>query len=102
MRHMVYGRAMTGSYEKTTVYLASGDYRALKGLARRQGRYPAELVREAIAEYVVRREAAPAPRSIGVGRSGRADVSERAEEYLAGLGSEGIGRAKPPKRAKRR
>lgn len=85
---MVYGTHMSADYEKTTLYLERADYRALKSLARRQGRYPAELVREAIAEYVVRREAAPRPRSIGAGRSREGDVAARAEEYLTGLGDD--------------
>ena len=96
---MVYGSQMSDAFEKTTIYLARSDYRALKGLARRQGRYPAELVREAISEYVVRREAAPLPRSIGSGRSREGDVSERAEEYLTGFGDDG---APPPAKPKRR
>lgn len=94
---MVYGSHMSADYEKTTLYLARTDYRVLKRLARRQGRYPAELVREAIAEYVVRREAAPRPRSIGAGRSREGDVAARAEEYLTGLGDD-----VPAPRAKRR
>jgi predicted transcriptional regulator len=37
---------------KTTVYLDADDYRCLKALARAQGGSAAELVREAVAEYV--------------------------------------------------
>jgi predicted transcriptional regulator len=40
---------------KTTVYLDADDYRRLKALARAQGGSAAELVREAVAEYVRRR-----------------------------------------------
>jgi hypothetical protein len=93
---------MSDTYVKTTIYLARGDYRALKGLARRQGRYPAELVREAIAEYVVRREAAPLPRSIGSGKSREGDVSERAEEYLSGFGGDALGKPASARRRTRR
>lgn len=100
--NMVYGRHMREDYDKTTVYLVSADYRALKGLARREGRYPAELVREAIAEYVVRREAASRPRSIGAGRSREGDVAERAEEYLAGLGSDAFITSAEARRGRRR
>lgn len=71
---------------KTTVYLAEADYRRLKTLARRQSRTAAELVREAVTDYA-RRHAGPArPRSLGIGRSRRGDVAERAEELLRGLG----------------
>ena len=71
---------------KTTVYLDVPDYRRLQALARETGRPAAELVREAVAEYA-RRHAAPAvPRSVGVARSGRADLSEHAEELLDDFG----------------
>lgn len=71
---------------KTTVYLDPSDYRRLKALAKSQRRPAAELVREAVAEYA-RRHAPPAqPSSIGAGRSGRGDLSERAEALLEGMG----------------
>lgn len=70
---------------KTTVYLDREDYVLLKQLARRDGRKTAELVREAIAEYARKRGPAAA-RSIGAGRSGSGDLSERAEELLRGMG----------------
>jgi len=74
------------SVTKTTVYLSAGDYRRLKALARARRRTTAALVREAVAEYARRHAARPRPRSIGAGRSGRGDVSERAEELLRGMG----------------
>ena len=72
--------------EKTTVYLNSGDYRRLKALAKEAGRPVAELVREAVAEYAARHGAAVRPSSIGIGRSGRGDLSECAEDLLGGMG----------------
>jgi hypothetical protein len=75
-------RALT----KTTLYLPEADYRRLKALARREGRAAAELVREAVTEYARRRGSARLPRSLGAGRSGRGDVSERAESLLKGIG----------------
>ena len=72
--------------DKTTLYLDGGDYRKLKRIAASRKQAPAALVREAVAEYVVRHGAAPLPKSIGAGASGRSDVGERAEEFLAGLG----------------
>ena len=71
---------------KTTLYLPEADYRRLKALAARDGRKTAELVREAVSEYARRRAGARLPRSLGAGRSGRGDVSERAEELLRGMG----------------
>jgi hypothetical protein len=72
---------------KTTVYLTAADYRRLKAMARSEGRTTAELVREAVAVYVTRR-GGKRPTTIASGRSGRGDLSERAEELLAGLGEE--------------
>ena len=72
--------------DKTTLYLDGDDYRKLKRIAARKGRAPAALVREAVAEYVVRHRAAPAPKSVGAFSSGRNDLSERAEELLDGFG----------------
>ncbi len=73
------------SFTKTTVYLPEADRRRLKELALRVGRPAAELIREAVAEYSRRRGAARLlPRSLGAGRSGRGDASERAEEMLGG------------------
>ena len=70
---------------KTTVYLTAADYRKLKAMARADGRSTADLVREAVAVYVTGRSA-KRPKTIAAGRSGRGDLSERAEELLAGLG----------------
>lgn len=71
---------------KTTLYLPEAEYRALKALARREGRPAAELVREAVVEYAKRRARVRLPKSLGTGRSGRRDLGERAEELLAGMG----------------
>ena len=74
--------------EKTTVYLNKADYRRLKVLAKEAGRPVAALVREAVSEYAARHGAAVRPSSIGVGRSGRGDLSECAEELLGGMGQD--------------
>lgn len=79
----IYGMAST---QKTTVYLDEADYRALKAIARAKGRTPASLVREAVAEYAAREKPRRSPRSLGAGRSQTGDISERAEELLAGFG----------------
>jgi hypothetical protein len=72
--------------DKTTVYLDTDDYRRLKGLGRKRGAPAAALVREAVAEYVVRHAPAKAPKSLGAFSSGRRDLSERAEDLLDGMG----------------
>jgi predicted transcriptional regulator len=71
--------------QKTTVYLGDDDYRRLKVIARELGRRPAELVREAVAEFARTHDRRKKARSVGSGRSGRGDISERAEELLSGL-----------------
>ena len=67
------------------MYLNPEDYQRLKTIARREGRAPAELVREAVAEYARRKNPARA-RSVGAGRSGKKNLSERAEALLEGMG----------------
>ena len=81
----IYGSHMP-STAKTTVYLDAGDYERLKAIARRERRAPAALVREAVKEYARRRDRQRAPRSLGAGHSGGANLSKRAEELLAGMG----------------
>jgi predicted transcriptional regulator len=71
---------------KTTVYLDDDAYRRLQQLARSQGRPAAELVREAVTEYARKHAPARKPKSIGAGRSGRGNLSERAEALLDRFG----------------
>ena len=73
---------------KTTVYLDEDAYARVKLIARRRGLKPAMLIREAVAQYADRHSKGVLPRSLGLGRSGRDDLSERAEELLEGLGAE--------------
>ncbi|MBI3074514.1 MAG: ribbon-helix-helix protein, CopG family [Deltaproteobacteria bacterium] len=77
---------MSSPAQKTTLYLDSVEYRRLQRLAKAQGKTPTALVREAIAEFNANHSRRELPRSIGAARSGRRDLSERAEELLAGLG----------------
>jgi hypothetical protein len=79
--------------QKTTVYLDVEAYRTLKRIAARQQRPPAELVREAVAEFAARHASRRRPRSVGAFASSRSDLGSRAEELLTGMGM---------KRAKRR
>ncbi len=71
---------------KTTVYLDAADYRRIKAMARAQGRPAADLVREAVSVYARSQPMAARPNSIAAGRSGRADLSERTNELLEGMG----------------
>ena len=71
--------------QKTTVYLDAADYRRLKTLARARGCAPAQLVREAVARYAASEMPTAGARSVGAGASRKGDLSERAEELLAGL-----------------
>jgi hypothetical protein len=81
----IYGTSMR-ELTKTTVYLLEADYRRLKAIARKEKRTTAQLVRDAVAEYAGRAGGKLKPRSVGAGRSGRGDLSERAEELLRGMG----------------
>lgn len=72
--------------QKTTLYLEDEEYRRLKALARTRGCAPAQLVREAVAEYTARYAGAARPASIGRFRSRRGDLAARAERLLRGFG----------------
>ena len=61
--------------KRTTVYLPPEAALVLKRLARQAGRSQAELIREAIAQYILR-EKQSLPRSVSMGASGRNDLSE--------------------------
>jgi predicted transcriptional regulator len=74
--------------QKTTVYLEENAYRRLKQIARARRRPPAEMVREAVAEYAARHTPRRRPRSIGAGKSGRRDLAQRAEALLEGFGDD--------------
>ena len=74
--------------EKTTVYLNPVDHRRLKAMAEVENRPTAELIREAVAEYVRRHAPRTKPSSIGVGSSGRHDLAEQAEDLLKGMGED--------------
>lgn len=80
--HTIYGYHMSDTI-KTTVYLDGDDYRRLQALARAEGGSAAQLVREAVAEYVRSHHREVAPTSIGVARSASGTVGERAEDLLA-------------------
>ena len=66
---------------KKTLYLEEDTVRALKQLADTEGCSEADVIREALAVYQGTR-LRPAPKGVGGYRSGRSDVSTRAEELL--------------------
>lgn len=68
-----------GMSQKTTVYLPDELKAAVEGEARRRGLSEAEVIRQAIADAVVR----PRPQPAII--DGEA-IAERAEELLAGFG----------------
>ena len=74
--------------QKTTVYLDEETYRRLKQLARGKGRAPANMIREAVAEYTARHAPRKRPKSVGAFKSDRRDVGQRAEALLDGFGED--------------
>ena len=75
-----------GGAVRIAVYLDASAYERIKEIAQTEDRAPAELVREAVAEYAERRRPRRAPKSVGIGHSRKGDVSTRAEELLEGMG----------------
>ena len=74
--------------KKTTLYMDEATYARLKAIARGSKRSPAELVREAVAEYTVKYARRRGPSSIGAFRSGRRDLGVNAEKLLKGFGAD--------------
>ncbi len=71
--------------QRTTVYLEEEIAVAIRNFAESQNRSQAEIIREALAKYVKEAERTsrrPPISGAGAYRSGRSDVSERAEEIL--------------------
>jgi Ribbon-helix-helix protein, copG family len=66
---------------KLTLYLEEETAAVLKQLATTEGVSEAELVRDALALYRDSRTR-PLPKGTGAYRSGRSDISSRAEEIL--------------------
>jgi hypothetical protein len=66
---------------KTTVYLDSDLALALREKARSEGRTQSELIREALRVYTEASHRAEI-KGLGMFRSGRSDVSQRAEALL--------------------
>ena len=73
-----------GGMEKTTVYLTSGQKRALARAARVEGRSEADLIREGIDSVTSRHRVADP--TIPLFDSGLPDLADRTDEYLDGFG----------------
>jgi hypothetical protein len=75
-----------GMPKKTTLYLGEEEFALLKQASEQEGVSQGAILTRALRSYFrgrVRRA-----RSVGAGRSGRRDLSERAEELLRGLGED--------------
>jgi predicted transcriptional regulator len=67
---------------KTTLYLEDDLRERIARVAKATGRSQAEVIRDALREYLSRRKR---PRSIGLGKGGP-DLGDRVEELLQGFG----------------
>jgi predicted transcriptional regulator len=67
--------------EKTTLYLPDDVQRRLRELSRRQHRPQAELIREAVAQYLAGQEH-PWPKSIGAAESDGSVPGGKASEWI--------------------
>lgn len=69
--------------KRTTIFAEDALINEMKDLAREENRSVAEMVREAMVEYVRQKRQKKKKLSfIGVGSSGRSDVSKKHEELL--------------------
>lgn len=69
---------------RTTIFADDDLLNEIKELAREERRSAAELIREAIVDYIARKHEPVGKKLtfIGIGESGRSDVSETFEELL--------------------
>ena len=67
--------------QKTTLYLADDQAIALKHFAKRTGRRRADVIREAVADYLTRQPEPPLPSSIGSGHDGKLSGTD-SEKWL--------------------
>lgn len=77
--------------KKTTVYLSDDEAAGLRRLAAETGRRQAELLRDAVAEYVARHSPSRTFECAGVMDSGRGRASSIADDIEERL-AEGFGR----------
>lgn len=72
----------TEGAERATVSLPAPLARRLRLEARSSGRKVSAIVREALEEHFTGAGKGRLPSFVGIGRSGRADISERVEELI--------------------
>ena len=87
--------------KRTTIYLEPELEAQLKAETLRRGQPMAELVREAVRDFLTRSKPS-APPGAGAFASGRADTAERAEEILAETGFGAASRAGRVRRKRKR
>lgn len=76
-------RDRKAAVKRTTIFADEETLAALRAIARERGISLAEAARQALAAFVAKHRPRRKPLSIiGIGRSGRKDVAERAEELL--------------------
>ena len=69
--------------KRTSVFADEDVLKRLRQIAKRENSTLAQVTRKALTEYVSRRRPKRSRLSlIGIGRSGRKDIAERAEELL--------------------
>jgi len=69
--------------KRTTLFADEELLRSLKHIADEEGISVAEIIRRVLDKFVAQRQkSSKQPSFVGIGRSGRKDVSERCEELL--------------------
>jgi hypothetical protein len=69
--------------KRTTIFADESLLAVVQGIAKKEHVSLSAAIRTALEEYVGRRQASrPLPSFLGIGRSGRKDVAEHAEELL--------------------
>jgi len=64
--------------QKTTIVLPEGLYERIKRIAADRGESMGAVIRESLEDTASKYQ--PVPRSLGIGASGRSDISERMDE----------------------
>lgn len=74
--------------KKTSVYLNPQMDRDLSRLAAEEGKSKAEVIREALADWVGEMPAQPKIQAIGVFSGAPSDISQNVDRYLEGFGED--------------
>lgn len=69
--------------KRTTIFIDESLLASLRALAKKEQRSLSAAIRAALEEYISRRQPTRTlPSFLGLGRSGRKDIAERAEDLL--------------------